>query len=75
MRTIKGEKMMKIISFIHALFGPHGDAVQHEVPDWIHDPLAHPALGAMSERELGDLPFNRGCCAFRDGSLSQEACS
>lgn len=26
---------------------------------WIRDPLSHPALEAMSERELGDLPFQR----------------
>lgn len=25
--------------------------------EWIRDPLAHPALEAMSERELADLPF------------------
>jgi hypothetical protein len=24
---------------------------------WLNDPLSHPALGAMSERELGDMPF------------------
>jgi hypothetical protein len=24
---------------------------------WLSDPLSHPALGAMSERELGDVPF------------------
>ncbi|WP_340116310.1 hypothetical protein [Pelagibius sp. 7325] len=26
---------------------------------WRRDPLAHPALRTMSQRELGDLPFNR----------------
>lgn len=43
---------------------------------WIRDPLAHPAFEKMSERELGDLPFNRGyrgcgCgCGFaQDASL------
>jgi hypothetical protein len=25
-------------------------------PDWRHDPLGHPALRAMSLRELADLP-------------------
>lgn len=24
---------------------------------WMRDPLSHPVLNAMSERELGDLPF------------------
>lgn len=31
--------------------------------DWIRDPLAHPAIEAMDERQLGDLPF----CTFADG--------
>ncbi|MEO3427902.1 hypothetical protein AAFN88_03530 [Pelagibius sp. CAU 1746] len=26
--------------------------------DWRRDPLAHPALRAMTQRELGDLPFD-----------------
>ncbi len=26
---------------------------------WFRDPLSHPALEAMNERELGDLPFRR----------------
>ena len=25
---------------------------------WRRDPLSHPALQAMSQRELGDLPFD-----------------
>lgn len=27
---------------------------------WLRDPLSHPAIAAMSSRELGDLPFDRG---------------
>ncbi len=26
---------------------------------WVRDPLSHPVLESMSERELGDLPFRR----------------
>lgn len=26
---------------------------------WLRDPLSHPALESMSQRELGDLPFRR----------------
>lgn len=26
---------------------------------WFRDPLSHPAIEAMSQRELGDLPFRR----------------
>jgi hypothetical protein len=29
------------------------------LPEWIRDPLAHPDLDVMSERELADLPFRR----------------
>ena len=28
---------------------------------WRRDPLSHPALQAMSQRELGDLPFDPRC--------------
>jgi hypothetical protein len=28
---------------------------------WHRDPLAHPVLQQMSERELADLPFNPRC--------------
>jgi hypothetical protein len=27
---------------------------------WILDPLSHPDVEVMTERELADLPFNRG---------------
>ncbi|WP_299400201.1 hypothetical protein [Pelagibius sp.] len=30
---------------------------------WRRDPLTHPALQAMSQRELGDLPFDPGALA------------
>jgi hypothetical protein len=32
--------------------------------EWLRDPLAHPDLDAMSERELADLPFARGAGAM-----------
>ncbi|UCI06979.1 hypothetical protein [Mesorhizobium sp. B1-1-8] len=28
-----------------------------EIARWIVDPLSHPVLDTMSERELGDMPF------------------
>jgi len=34
--------------------GPRDDG---EVARWVTDPLSHPALDTMSERELGDMPF------------------
>jgi hypothetical protein len=51
---------MKIISILRAL----STATPNDDPDrravWLRDPLAHPALDVMSERELADLPFARG---------------
>lgn len=63
---------MKIISFVQSLLDPRPTAPeQSDVAPWIRDPLAHPALGAMSQRELGDLPFNRG---HRSCGFVQESC-
>lgn len=28
-----------------------------DVLNWVTDPLSHPVLDTMSERELGDMPF------------------
>jgi hypothetical protein len=28
-----------------------------DVTNWVTDPLSHPVLDTMSERELGDMPF------------------
>jgi len=49
---------MKILSLLKGLAGTEvspGD--DGEIARWITDPLSHPALDAMSERELGDMPF------------------
>ncbi|MBZ9850826.1 hypothetical protein LB565_22820 [Mesorhizobium sp. CA14] len=49
---------MKILSFLKGLSGaearPREDG---EIAHWITDPLSHPVLDTMSERELGDMPF------------------
>ncbi|MBZ9733163.1 hypothetical protein LB534_12225 [Mesorhizobium sp. CA18] len=49
---------MKILSFLKGLSGtearPRDDS---EVARWTTDPLSHPVLDTMSERELGDMPF------------------
>ena len=49
---------MKILSLLKGLSGaearPRDD---DEVARWITDPLSHPVLDTMSERELGDIPF------------------
>lgn len=36
---------------------PHRRTICRPDTTWLNDPLSHPALGAMSERELGDVPF------------------
>ncbi|HIP80061.1 MAG TPA: hypothetical protein EYH07_16575 [Kiloniellaceae bacterium] len=40
------------------LGGKTGGAGPRSATDWDRDPLSHPALQAMSQRELGDLPFD-----------------
>lgn len=35
-------------------YEPHPDG---ETQRWLTDPLSHPVLNTMSERELGDVPF------------------
>lgn len=51
---------MKIISILRSLSTPAGEADPERKAQWIRDPLAHPDLEAMTERELADLPFGRG---------------
>jgi hypothetical protein len=51
---------MKILSLLKVL--SVGEAKQNQRHDdeaarWVGDPLSHPVLDAMSERELGDMPF------------------
>ena len=55
--------MIKFFSILGALLATPGRAV--DLPcgpgariDWRRDPLAHPDLMAMSERQLADLPLS-----------------
>lgn len=52
---------MKFLSILKALgqgvFEPADTPSESQT--WRLDPLSHPALAAMSPRELADLPFNR----------------
>ena len=47
---------------LFCLIARHGDSTGRARPrcgtDWDRDPLSHPALRAMSQRDLGDLPFD-----------------
>jgi len=66
---------MKFLSFVQALFEPLSGQLAHDdVAVWVRDPLAHPALEIMSERELGDLPFNRGYQPLRSRSVACGTC-
>ncbi|WP_246135960.1 hypothetical protein [Mesorhizobium intechi] len=52
--------MQGLLSSLKVLFAvgtPYGTGVRNDTQTWLTDPLSHPVLGAMSERELGDVPF------------------
>lgn len=56
---------MKILSLLKAFFAATaGQARRHdgEINRWVVDPLSHPVLDTMSERELGDMPFRQTAC-------------
>ncbi|MGX5846384.1 hypothetical protein ACWGTO_04825 [Mesorhizobium sp. PL10] len=44
--------LLKVFAAGYTRRRPDGDA-----SDWVADPLSHPVLDTMSERELGDIPF------------------
>ena len=51
---------MKILSLLRGLSDTgagHRQSNDTEIARWVTDPLSHPVLDAMSERELGDMPF------------------
>lgn len=49
---------MKILSLLKGLSNTRAAQPRDgEIARWITDPLSHPVLDTMSERELGDMPF------------------
>ncbi|TGS18016.1 hypothetical protein EN852_005150 [Mesorhizobium sp. M2E.F.Ca.ET.209.01.1.1] len=49
---------MKILSLLKGFSGTEARARdEEEIARWVTDPLSHPVLDTMSERELGDMPF------------------
>ena len=49
---------MKILSLLKGLSGTGaGQSHESDIVRWVVDPLSHPVLDTMSERELGDMPF------------------
>ena len=52
--------MVKILSLLRVFSAadtPQGRRGDSEFINWVTDPLSHPVLDTMSERELGDMPF------------------
>ncbi|TGQ68516.1 hypothetical protein EN829_016255 [Mesorhizobium sp. M00.F.Ca.ET.186.01.1.1] len=52
--------MLRMLSSLKVLLSanaPHEHRPETEALRWLTDPLSHPALNTMSERELGDVPF------------------
>ncbi|MBW8909965.1 MAG: hypothetical protein JF620_13285 [Mesorhizobium sp.] len=49
---------MKILSLFKGLSGAGmRQPRDNDIVRWVVDPLSHPVLDTMSERELGDMPF------------------
>jgi hypothetical protein len=65
---------MKIFSRFTRLFANPGKGKVSADDElrWWRDPLSHPAIEAMSSRELGDLPLSR--IARRPGQADAREC-
>ena len=53
--------MFKIFSILEFMVGkrPNVSLCSRAAEVWDRDPLQHPAIAVMDERELADLPFPR----------------
>ncbi|WP_234818613.1 hypothetical protein [Sinorhizobium fredii] len=51
-----GPAMLKLFSILKLAATQHGDQAETSAA-WSRDPLQHPDLARMAERELADLPF------------------
>ncbi|RWC32827.1 hypothetical protein [Mesorhizobium sp.] len=50
--------MLRILSSsLKGFFAAGEPRRKSETQRWLTDPLSHPVLNTMSERELGDVPF------------------
>ncbi|MBZ9853017.1 hypothetical protein LB566_04355 [Mesorhizobium sp. CA13] len=49
--------MLRLFASLKIFFPVHEPPCGGETVAWLTDPLSHPVLSAMSERELGDMPF------------------
>ncbi|WP_246681062.1 hypothetical protein [Mesorhizobium sp. B2-3-15] len=51
------EMLSMLLKALVAATSPDDTGCDFDTLSWLTDPLAHPALDVMSERELGDVPF------------------
>ena len=58
---------MKIFSALRRLIAGQKKSENRHDAAWLADPLMHPDVQAMTERELADLPFGRGAQRGRGG--------
>ncbi|MER9721728.1 MULTISPECIES: hypothetical protein [unclassified Mesorhizobium] len=49
--------MVTIVSLLKVFAAGYTRRRHDGVLNWVTDPLSHPVLDTMSERELGDMPF------------------
>ncbi|TPN02208.1 hypothetical protein FJ977_04860 [Mesorhizobium sp. B2-1-3A] len=52
--------MLRMVSSLRGMFATNTLCPPRsgsEAQGWLTDPLSHPVLNTMSERELGDMPF------------------
>ncbi|MER9054187.1 hypothetical protein [Mesorhizobium sp. M0213] len=64
---------MKILSWLGA-FSPIGTQPHRHATSWVTDPLSHPVLDTMSERELADMPFRLTAHRTRYETASTRTC-
>jgi hypothetical protein len=61
--------ILKLLTYLNHLLTMQArvlpDMYRVSCESWYRDPLAHPSVERMSERELADLPFDRGRMPFR----------
>ncbi|BCH18407.1 MULTISPECIES: hypothetical protein [unclassified Mesorhizobium] len=50
-------KILSLLGVFSAAGARQSRSHESEATRWATDPLSHPVLDSMSERELGDLPF------------------
>ncbi|UCI32476.1 hypothetical protein [Mesorhizobium sp. B4-1-4] len=52
--------MLRMLSSLKVMFAAnasHEPLCDRDTQRWVTDPLSHPVLNAMSQRELADVPF------------------